>query len=113
MSGQVKGANLITGNTAAYRGKLGAALYAQTSASQRILAEAMARDLWAKGIHVAYVAINARIDTLRSRPFATSDKPVEFFSKPTAIAEEDFHIAHQDRSTWVLDVMIRPFGENL
>jgi hypothetical protein len=72
----------------------------------------MARDLWPKGIHVAYVAIDARVDTPRSRPFAASDKPDEFFSKPTAIAEEVFHIAHQDRSTWVFDVMIRPFREN-
>ena len=64
----------------------------------------MARDLWPKGIHVAYVAINARIDTLRSRPFATSDKPDEFFSKPTAIAEEDWEaLRHQTRD--VFDIL--------
>ncbi len=34
-----------------------------------------------------------------------------FFSKPDAIANEVFHVAHQDRSTWSFDVELRPFGE--
>ncbi len=38
-------------------------------------------------------------------------KPDDFFSKPEAIADEVFHVAHQDRSTWAFDLVIRPFAE--
>ncbi len=38
-------------------------------------------------------------------------KPDEFFIKPSAIAEEAWHVAHQDRSAWSFNVEIRPFGE--
>lgn len=107
-----KGAIMVTGNTSATRGKAHWGFFASTKAAQRILAEAMARELWPKGIHVSYVAIDARIDTPRSRAPTAADEPDEIFAKPAAIAEELFHIAHQDRSTWVFDVMIRPFGEN-
>ncbi|HIM69159.1 MAG TPA: short-chain dehydrogenase, partial [Gammaproteobacteria bacterium] len=31
--------------------------------------------------------------------------------KPTAIAEEVFRVAHQDRSAWSFRVELRPFGE--
>jgi hypothetical protein len=39
------------------------------------------------------------------------DMPDNFFIKPTAIAEELWHIAHQDRSAWSFNVEARPFGE--
>ena len=31
--------------------------------------------------------------------------------KPTAIAEEVWHVAHQDRSAWSFNVELRPFRE--
>ena len=106
-----RGAILVTGNTSAMRGKARFAYFAPTKAAQRILAQSMARDLGPKGVHVAYILIDAAIDTPRTRPIIAKDKPDEFFCKPTAIAEEMFHVAHQDRSAWSFDVEIRPFGE--
>ena len=38
-------------------------------------------------------------------------KPDEFFAKASAIAEEMYHVAHQDKSTWSFAVELRPFGE--
>lgn len=107
-----RGAILVTGNTSATRGKARFAYFAPTKAAQRILAQSMARDLGPKGVHVAYVLIDAAIDTPRTRPVFAADKPDDFFCKPTAIADEMFHVAHQDRSAWSFDVEIRPFGEN-
>ena len=107
-----RGAILVTGNTSAMRGKARFAYFAPTKAAQRILAQSMARDLGPKGVHVAYVLIDAAIDTPRTRPVFAADKPDDFFCKPTAIADEMFHVAHQDRSAWSFDVEIRPFGEN-
>jgi NAD(P)-dependent dehydrogenase (short-subunit alcohol dehydrogenase family) len=107
-----RGAILVTGNTSAMRGKARFAYFAPTKAAQRILAQSMARDLGPKGVHVAYVLIDAAIDTPRTRPVFAADKPDDFFCKPTAIADEMFHVAHQDRSAWSFDVEMRPFGEN-
>lgn len=105
------GAIIVTGNTAALRGVPSYALFAPTKAAQRILAQSLARDLGPKGIHVAYLVIDAAIDTPWTRIPFNADKPDDFFSKPDAIAGEVFHVAHQDRSAWSFDVELRPFGE--
>jgi NAD(P)-dependent dehydrogenase (short-subunit alcohol dehydrogenase family) len=106
-----KGAILVTGNTSATRGKTNWGFFASTKASQRILAESIAREFGPKGIHTAYFVIDASIDTPRTRPVLAPDAPDDFFAKPTAIAEEMYHVAHQDRSTWSFLVELRPFGE--
>lgn len=105
------GAILVTGNTSATRGKSQWGFFASTKAAQRILAESMAREFGPQGIHVAYFLIDASIDTPRTRPLLAADKPDDFFAKPSAIADEMFHVAHQDRSTWSFLVELRPFGE--
>ncbi len=104
------GTIIATGNTSALRGRARFAGFAPTKAAQRILAEAMARDLGPKGIHVAYLLIDAVIDvpwTRKVRPEA----PDEFFIRPAAIADEIWHVAHQERSVWSFNVELRPFGE--
>ena len=106
------GAILVTGNTAALRGIPNYAAFAPTKAAQRILAQSLARELGPKGVHVAYITIDAAIDTPWTREPYNRDKPDEFFSKPADIADEVYHVAHQPRSTWSFDVEIRPFGEN-
>ncbi len=106
-----KGTILVTGNTSAMRGKANWGFFASTKASQRILAESIAREFGPKGIHVAYFVIDASIDTPRTRPMLAPDKPDDIFAKPTAIADEMYHVAHQNRSTWSFLVELRPFGE--
>ncbi|TCU68219.1 short-subunit dehydrogenase [Bradyrhizobium sp. R2.2-H] len=106
-----KGAILVTGNTSSIRGKANFAGFAPTKAAQRILAESIARDLGPLGVHVSYVLIDAVIDTPRMRA-RMSDKPDEFFIKPTAIADELFHLYGQDRSAWSFLTELRPFNEN-
>ncbi len=108
-SGQ--GAIMVTGNTAALRGIPTYAAFAPTKAAQRILAQSLARHLGPKGIHLAYITIDAAIDTPWTRDVFNRDKPDDFFSKPADIADEVFHVAHQPRSTWSFDVEIRPYGE--
>jgi short-subunit dehydrogenase len=104
------GAVIVTGNTSALRGKASFAGFAPTKAAQRILAESMARDLGPKGVHVAYLVIDAVIDVPWTRQmFATA--PDHFFIKPAAIADEIWHVAHQDRSAWSFNVEVRPLGE--
>ena len=105
------GAIIATGNTSALRGKANFAGFAPTKAAQRILAESMARDLGPKGVHVAYVVIDAVIDLAWTRQMFAG-KPDDFFIQPAAIADEIWHVAHQDRSAWSFNVEVRPFGES-
>ena len=106
-----RGAIITTGNTSAWRGKAQFAGFAPSKAAQRILAEAIARELGPKGVHVAYVVIDAVIDLAWTRQrFAA--RPDEFFIKPAAIADEIWHLLQQDRSAWSFNVELRPFSEN-
>jgi short-subunit dehydrogenase len=104
------GAIITSGNTSALRGKPRFAGFAPTKAAQRILAEAIARDLGPKGVHVAYVLIDAVIDLEWTRKMFPNAAD-EFFIKPAAIAEEVWHVAHQERCAWSFNVEVRPFGE--
>ena len=105
-----EGTIIASGNTSALRGKTGFAGFAPTKAAQRILAESIAREVGPKGVHVAYVLIDAVIDLEWTRK-RWPDAPDAFFIKPAAIAEEIWHVAHQDRCAWSFNVEIRPFGE--
>ena len=105
-----KGAIIVTGNTSAQRGRANFAGFAPTKAAQRILAEAMARDLGPKGVHVAYIVIDAVIDVPWARERFNA-KPDEFFIAPAAIADEAWHVANQPRSAWSFNVEVRPYGE--
>lgn len=105
-----EGAVIVTGNTAAHRGKAWFAGFAPTKAAQRILAESIARDVGPRGIHVAFITIDAVIDLAWTRE-RFKGKPDEFFIKPAAIADEIWHVAHQDRSAWSFNVEVRPFCE--
>jgi NAD(P)-dependent dehydrogenase (short-subunit alcohol dehydrogenase family) len=105
------GAIVVTGNTSAWRGKAAFAGFAPTKAAQRILAESLARSLGPKGVHVAYVVIDAVIDVPWTRQ-AFADRPDSFFIQPAAIADAVHHVAHQQRSGWTFELDLRPFSEN-
>jgi short-subunit dehydrogenase len=105
-----KGAIVVTGNTSALRGRANFAGFAPTKAAQRILAEAMARELGPKGVHVAYIVIDAVIDLAWTRK-RNPEAPDSFFIKPAAIADEAWHLASQPRSAWSFNVEIRPYAE--
>jgi NAD(P)-dependent dehydrogenase (short-subunit alcohol dehydrogenase family) len=105
------GAIVVTGNTSAWRGKAHFAGFAPTKAAQRILAQSMARALGPKGVHVAYVVVDAVIDVPWTRK-AFADQPDNFFVRPEGIAEAVHHLVHQERSAWTFEMDLRPFGEN-
>ena len=108
---KAKGAIIVTGNTSAHRGKANFGGTASTKAAQKILTESFARFLNPKGIHVAYITIDAAIDLEWTRK-AWPDKPDDFFIQPDDIASEVWHITHQSKSAWTFDHWLRPFGEN-
>jgi NAD(P)-dependent dehydrogenase (short-subunit alcohol dehydrogenase family) len=105
-----EGAIIVTGNTAAQRGRAAFAGFAPTKAAQRILAESLARDLGPKGVHVAYLVIDASIDVPWQRKMRP-DAPDDVFISPKSIAAEVFHLAHQPRDAWSFLAEVRPFHE--
>jgi NAD(P)-dependent dehydrogenase (short-subunit alcohol dehydrogenase family) len=105
-----RGAIIATGNTSALRGRPDFAMFAPSKAAQRILAESMARQLGPQGVHVAYLVIDAVIDVPWTRQ-RWPDRADDFFIRPAAIAEEVWHLVHQDRSAWSFLTELRPFCE--
>jgi NAD(P)-dependent dehydrogenase (short-subunit alcohol dehydrogenase family) len=105
-----EGAIIVTGNTSAQRGRPAFAGFAPTKAAQRILAESLARDLGPKGVHVAYLVIDASIDVPWQREMRPDAKD-DFFISPASIAAEVHHLAHQPRDAWSFLAEVRPFHE--
>ncbi len=105
-----EGSIIVTGNTSAQRGKASFAGFAPTKAAQRILAESLARDLGPKGVHVAYLIIDAAIDVPWQRQLQPT-KPDDFFISPKSIAAEVYHLAHQPKDSWSFLAEVRPFHE--
>lgn len=106
-----EGALIVTGNTSALRGRAAFAAFAPTKGAQRILAELLARDLGPKGVHVAYLVIDAVIDVPWQRQ-RLPDAPDDFFISPRSIAAEVHHLAHQPRDAWSFLAEVRPYKEN-
>jgi NAD(P)-dependent dehydrogenase (short-subunit alcohol dehydrogenase family) len=104
------GALIVTGNTSALRGRANFAGFAPTKAAQRILAESIARTMGPRGVHVAYLVIDAVID-LEWQRRNNPDKPDDYFCRPADIAEEVWHLAHQARSAWSFLAEVRPYRE--
>lgn len=105
-----EGSIIVTGNTSAQRGRANFAGFAPTKAAQRILAESLARDLGPKGVHVAYLIIDAVIDVPWQRQ-RVPDARDDFFISPKSIAAEVYHLAHQPRDAWSFLAEVRPFHE--
>src|SRR5436309_15084731 len=105
-----EGAIITTGNTSAIRGKAGFAGFAPTKPAQRILAESIAREVGPKGVHVAYVMIDAVIDLEWTRQMFPN-APDEFSVKPAASAEEAWTVAHKAPPAGPSTAKPRPFPE--
>lgn len=102
---------IVTSASAATRGRANTAPFASAKAAQRSLAQSLARQLGPEKIHVANVVIDGVVDLPRTREML-SDKPDDFFVKPSALADAVWTLSQQDPSAWTFELDIRPFGEN-
>lgn len=101
---------VVIGATASLKGSASFAAFASAKAGQRMLAQSLARKLGPERIHVSYVIIDGVIDIPRTRTML-SDRPDEFFLKPSEIAEAVWFLTQQDPSAWTFELDLRPFGE--
>ena len=111
MSKRGSGAIVVSGATAALRGNVWTTAFAPSKSAQRTLANALAKQLGPKGVHVAYLVIDGVIDTADTRTNFAPDEPDDFFINPARIAETALMLVQQDKSAWTFELDIRPFGE--
>ena len=105
------GTILFTGASAGVKGFAQSAPFAMGKFAQRGLAQAMARELHPKGIHVAWVNIDGGIrNASRPERIEAADNPDSMLD-PDAIAQEYMHLIHQHRSAWSDELVLRPWVE--
>jgi NAD(P)-dependent dehydrogenase (short-subunit alcohol dehydrogenase family) len=114
-----KGAIFFTGATASMRGGVGYAAFAAAKAGLRAVAQAAARELGPKNVHVAHLVIDSGVDTAwvrerikeREGAEALAALPPGRLMRPEAVAESYWALYQQPRDAWSSELEIRPFGE--
>lgn len=101
-----RGTILLTGASAGVKGYPQSAPFAMGKFALRGLAQAMARELHPKGVHVAHIVIDGGIRSAR-RPETGADTLLD----PDAIAETALHLIRQPRSSWSWEIEVRPWVE--
>lgn len=103
-----RGTMLFTGATAGVKAGARSVAIGPAKFALRGLVQSLARNLGPKGVHVAWINVDGRIDIPgRDLPQLTEEDML----KPEAIAETYWHLAHQDRSAWTTELEVRPFKE--
>jgi NAD(P)-dependent dehydrogenase (short-subunit alcohol dehydrogenase family) len=102
------GCILFTGATSSVRG--GAITFSSAKFAMRGLAQALARELWPKGIHVAHIIVDGVIRE-NELELGAEDQTAEPLMNPAAIAEAYWGLVKQDRSAWSLELDLRPHRE--
>jgi len=113
------GGNIFfTGATASLRGGSGFAAFASAKFGLRGVAQAMARELGPKNIHVAHLIIDSGVDTawVRQRTEQrlgkdTLDANPDLLMPPASVAGAYWQLYQQPKSAWTFEMEIRPFGE--
>src|SRR5216684_4024546 len=112
-----RGTILFTGATASMRGGKNFAAFAAAKFGLRAVAQAMARELGPKNIHVAHLIIDSGVDTAWVRQRREQlwgkealDNP-DLLMPPASVAASYWQLYQQPRSAWTFELEIRPFGE--
>ena len=110
------GSIFFTGATAGLRGGSGYAAFASAKFGLRAVAQAAARELGPKGIHVAHLVIDSGVDTAwvreRIREAAVNRAaPDRVLMRPAAVAEAYWALHQQPNDAWTFEHEIRPAGE--
>jgi NAD(P)-dependent dehydrogenase (short-subunit alcohol dehydrogenase family) len=118
MTTRGRGTILFTGATASLRGGKGFAAFASAKFGLRAVAQAMARELGPKNIHVVHLIIDAAVDSaaIHARLKAASgieakDIAPDSLTKTASIAEAYWFAHQQAKDGWTHELDLRPAGE--
>ena len=114
-----RGTIFFTGATASLRGGQGFAAFSAAKFGLRGVAQAMARDLGPKNIHVVHLIIDAGVDSeaihqrmKAAKGIDASDIPPDSLTKTSSIAEAYWFAHQQKRDGWTHELDLRPSVEN-
>lgn len=96
---------VFVGATASLRGKPFTTAFAPAKAAQRSLAQAMARHLGPKGVHVSLIIVDGGINPPDD---AQAPKSLD----PRDIASAAYFLTQQPRSAWTFELDVRPSLES-
>ena len=99
------GGMIFTGATSSVRGG-GWLAFSSAKFALRGLAQSLACEPWRRGVHVAHVVVDGIIG-----PAGDAEDKGEPLLDPDRMAETYWHLAHQHRSAWTLELDLRPHGE--
>ena len=105
------GTILLTGASAALRGKASFSALAVGKFGLRALAQSMAREFGPQGVHVSHVIVDGQIHTPRVREMMP-DREEDTMLSPDAIAETYWQLHAQDPTAWTLEMDLRPAVES-
>jgi NAD(P)-dependent dehydrogenase (short-subunit alcohol dehydrogenase family) len=112
------GTILFTGATASVRGGIGFAAFSSAKFGLRAVAQAMARELGPKNIHVTHLLIDAGVDSeaIHQRMKAANgidaaDIPADSLTKTSSIADAYWFVHNQHRDGWTHELDLRPSVE--
>mmetsp|Transcript_21728 Transcript_21728/g.35864 ORF Transcript_21728/g.35864 Transcript_21728/m.35864 type:complete len:232 (-) Transcript_21728:328-1023(-) len=116
MAERGRGTLIFTGATASTRGAAGFSAFAGAMSAKRSLAQSLARELGAKGVHVAHVVIDGPIDTPFVRQILGDTKYASMREQgglidPDAIAAAYWSLHEQKPSAWTHEMDLRPYSE--
>ena len=106
-----RGTILLTGASAALRGRANFSALAVGKFGLRALAQSMAREFGPQGIHVSHVIVDGQINTPRAREMFP-DREDHTLLSPEAIAETYWLLHSQDPTAWTLELDLRPAVES-
>jgi NAD(P)-dependent dehydrogenase (short-subunit alcohol dehydrogenase family) len=113
-----RGTILFTGATASVRGGVGFAAFSSAKFGLRAVAQAMARELGPKNIHVTHLLIDAGVDSeaIHQRMKAANgidaaDIPADSLTKTSSIADAYWFVHNQHRDGWTHELDLRPSVE--
>jgi NAD(P)-dependent dehydrogenase (short-subunit alcohol dehydrogenase family) len=113
-----RGTILFTGATASVRGGSGFAAFAAAKFGLRAVAQAMARELGPKNIHVFHLIIDAGVDSeaihqrmKAAKGIEASDIPPDSLAKTASIANAYWFAHQQTRDGWTHELDLRPSVE--
>jgi NAD(P)-dependent dehydrogenase (short-subunit alcohol dehydrogenase family) len=113
-----RGTIFFTGATASIRGGPGFAAFSSAKFALRAVAQAMARELGPKNIHVVHLIIDAGVDSeaihqrmKAARGIEANDIPPDSLTKTSSIAEAYWFAHQQSRDGWTHELDLRPSAE--
>jgi NAD(P)-dependent dehydrogenase (short-subunit alcohol dehydrogenase family) len=118
MTQRGRGTILFTGATASVRGGVGFAAFSSAKFGLRAVAQAMARELGPKDIHVVHLLIDAAVDSeaihqrmKAAKGIDAKDIPADSLTKTSSIADAYWFAHNQHRDGWTHELDLRPSVE--